>query len=163
VPRLGVRTDLPIGNVDRKVAEATLARFATNLDGTPAAPNVRTRRRAGFSKILEHAAAEGIIAASPLRTIRVRKAQRATTRISQSCVGDPSLIPAALAHVRAMGNRGPTFAAFLATVFYSGARPSEVAALRLEHSAEMCPRVYFHHIMGDEPRWNGAIEDAMPV
>ena len=127
------RASLPVGRVDRKTAEATLARFATNLDATPAAANVRTRRRAGFSKILEHAAAEGHIPASPLRTIKVRKAQQATERVSRSVVGDPSLIPAALAHIRGMGKRGALFAAFLAVVFYSGARPGEVAALCLEH------------------------------
>jgi len=223
--------------------------------------------------------------------------EKLTERVSLSRVGDPSLIPAALAFIRAMGKRGPLFAAFLAVVFYSGARPSEVAALclrhctlpetgwgvlvltksaaaagaawtdsgavrddrglklraagderrvpippvlvavlrahvvakhirggllfttgtgamlseaevgefwhagraaampdaapealarvydlrhaaasvwlrtvpvgvvaeRLGHSAEMCLRVHFHHIMGDEPRWNDAIEAAMPV
>lgn len=127
------KTSLPVGKVDRKTAEVVLARFATNLDGTPAAPNVRTRRRAGFSKILEHAAAEGHIAASPLRTIKVKKAQRATERITQSSIGDPELIPAALRQVRGMGERGPVYAAFLSVVFYSGARPSEVAALRVQN------------------------------
>jgi len=127
------RASLPVGRVDRKTAETVLARFAMNLDGTAASPNMRTRRRSGFSKILEHAAAEGHIPASPLRTIKVRKAQQATERVSRSVVGDPTLIPAALAHIRTIGKRGALFAAFLATVFYSGARPSEVAALRLEH------------------------------
>jgi len=127
------KVSLQVGKLDRKTAEAALARFATNLDGTPAAATVRTHRRAGLSKILEHAAADGYTAGSVLRTIKVRKAQRPTEQISQSVVGDPSLIPAALAHVRGMGKRGPKFAAFLSTVFYAGARPSEVAALRLEH------------------------------
>lgn len=41
--------------------------------------------------------------------------------------------------------------------------PVGVVAERLGHTAEMCLRIYAHHISGDEPRWNAAIEDAMPV
>jgi len=33
----------------------------------------------------------------------------------------------------------------------------------LGNSAALCLAVYAHHITGGEPRWNGAIEDAMPV
>lgn len=41
--------------------------------------------------------------------------------------------------------------------------PVGVVAERLGHSPEMCLRVYCHLLSGDEPRWNAAIEGAMPV
>jgi integrase len=67
----------------------------------------------------------------------------------------PDAAPEALARVYDL--RHAAASVWLRTV------PVGVVAERLDHSAALCLAVYAHHIMGDEPRWNGAIEDAMPV
>jgi len=67
----------------------------------------------------------------------------------------PDAAPEALARVYDL--RHAAASVWLRTV------PVGVVAERLGHSAEMCLRVYADHIMGDEPRWNDAIEAAMPV
>ena len=66
----------------------------------------------------------------------------------------PDAAPEALARVYDL--RHAAASVWLRTV------PVGVVAER-RHSAEMCLRVHFHHIRGDEPRWNDAIEAAMPV
>lgn len=127
------RNSIRVGDIDMDICETVLDRLSTNVDGSLAGPNTRTRRRNGLSKLLERSVVDRHISSSPLRSIKTKAAQTETETISETSVASVALVPAALRAIAAKGARGFVFAAALAVVFYAGARPAEAVALRLEH------------------------------
>lgn len=116
-----------LANADR-VREALNA-CATKLDGTPAAATTVARKRAVFYNALGYAVERQRLAANPIDTINWRSPEVAEA-IDRRVVANPSQVASIFEALRSMGDRGTRLLGFYACIYYTGARPSEVAYLK---------------------------------
>jgi len=118
------RASLPVSQLsDPGVIRAALDGLCTRLDGSRAAANTVSRKRAAFHGALSHAVELGLLAANPISGVRWR-APRATV-----AVASPAQVRAILAQVICIG---PELAAFFGCLYYAALRPEEAVALRRE-------------------------------
>jgi len=96
------------------------------LDGSPAAANTITRKRAVFRNALGYAVERGLLPANPAGTVQWR-APKATAALSPQTVASPAQVQAILAQVAVMR---PDLVAFFACLYYAALRPEEALALR---------------------------------
>ncbi len=121
------RASLPVGQLnDPRIIRAALAGLCTLLDGSPAAANTITRKRAVFHGALGYAVGLGLLAANPADRVQWR-APTAAVAINPSTVASPTQIRAILAQVVFVR---PDLVAFFGCRDYAALRPEEAVALR---------------------------------
>jgi len=121
------RASLPVIRLsDPRVIRAALDGLCTRLDGSPAAANTITRKRAVFYGALGYAVELGLLAANPVSIVRWR-APRAATALSPATVASPAQVRVILAEIARIR---PELAAFFGCLYYAALRPEEAVALR---------------------------------
>ncbi|HYB49042.1 MAG TPA: hypothetical protein VED20_17080 [Streptosporangiaceae bacterium] len=121
------RASLPVGQLsDPRVIRAALDGLCTRLDGSPAAANTITRKRAVLYGVPGYAVGLGLLPANPLNMVRWR-APKAAVAVTSASVASPAQVRAILA--QAAGIR-PELAAFFGCLYYAALRPEEAVALR---------------------------------
>jgi integrase len=118
---------LPISQLtDPRIIRAALDALCTRLDGTPAAANTISGKRAVFHGALGYAVEPGLLPTNPIHKISWR-APRATAAIHPAMVASPAQVLAILAQVC---RTRPELAAFFGCLYYAALRPEEAVALR---------------------------------
>ena len=121
------RASLPVRQLgDPRVIRAVLDGLCTRLDGSPAAANTITRKRAVFHGTLGYAVELGLLPANPIGLVRWR-APRAAAAVSPATVASPAQVRAILAQVARIK---PELAAFFGCLYYAASRPEEAVTLR---------------------------------
>ena len=124
------RKSLPVSHLsDPQVIRAALDGLCLRLDGTPAAANTITRKRAVFHNALGYAVELGLLPANPAGKVQWH-APKAAAAVSPQTVASPAQVQAVLAQVAALR---PELAAFFACLYYAALRPEEAVALRQSH------------------------------
>ena len=100
--------------------------LCTRLDGSPAAANTITRKRAVFHGALGYAVELGLLPANPIGLVRWR-APRAAAAVSPATVASPAQVPAILTQAARVK---PELAAFFGCLYYAALRPEEAVTLR---------------------------------
>jgi integrase len=120
-----------------------LQRCATKrLDGKPFAPTVARKTRSVLSNVLDYAVEEGFLDANPLTGLKWTAMPKGKRKIDKRAVPNPIQARTLLAAVGEVQRSGPRLIAFFATMYYSGLRPEEAAALNKRNLAI------------PEPNWN---------
>jgi integrase len=121
------RASLPVSWLsDPHIVRAALDGLCTRLDGSPAAANTITRKRAVFHGALGYAVELGLLPANPIGLVRWR-APRSAVAVSPATVPSPAQVRAILAQVTRIR---PELAAFFGCLYYAALRPEEAVALR---------------------------------
>ena len=121
------RASLPVSQLgDPRVIRAALDGLCTRLDGSRAAANTITRKRAVIHGALGCAVELGLLPASPIGLVRWR-APRAAVAVSPATVASPAQVRAILAEVCRIR---PELAAFFGCLYYAALRPEEAVTLR---------------------------------
>jgi integrase len=124
------RHSLPVSCLsDPAVVRAALDGLCQRLDGTPAAANTITRKRAVFHNALGYAVERGLLPANPAGTVPWH-APRAAAAVSPQAVASPAQVQAILAQVALIRR---DLVAFFACLYYAALRPEEAVALRAGH------------------------------
>jgi integrase len=109
------------------VLRAALDALTLRLDGSRAAANTITRKRAVFHGALGYAVEAGLLDSNPADSIRWQVPKAATT-VDPKVVASPAQAEALLA---AVARIRPALAAFFGCLYYGALRPEEAIALRL--------------------------------
>jgi len=121
------RASLPVSQLsDPHIIRAALDGLCTRLDGSPAAANTITRKRAVFHGALGYAVELGLLPANPAGLVRWR-APKAVAAVGPATVASPAQVRAILAEVSRIR---PELAAFFGCLYYAALRPEEAVALR---------------------------------
>jgi integrase len=96
------------------------------LDGSPAAANTITRKRAAFHNALGYAVELGLLPANPIGRVQWHAARAAAT-VNPGTVASLAQIRAILAQVACTR---PELAAFFGCLYYAALRPEEAVPLR---------------------------------
>ena len=121
------RASLPVSRLsDPRIIRAALDGLCTRLDGSPAAANTITRKRAAFYGALGYAAELGLLPANPLGLVRWH-APMAAVAVSPATVPGPAQVRAILAQV---ARNRPELAAFFGCLYYAALRPEEAVIVR---------------------------------
>ena len=124
------RNSLPVSCLsDPQVIRAALDGLCVRLDGSPAAANTITRKRAVFHNALGYAVELGLLPANPASTVQWH-APKAAVAVSPPTVASPAQVQAILTQVALMR---PDLVAFFACLYYAALRPEEALALRQSH------------------------------
>jgi integrase len=122
--------------VDELTKAATVRRAldacATKLDGKPAAATTVARKRAVFYNAVRYAVECEHLSANPIDKIDW-SAPGVAVAIDRRTVANPKQVEKLLDAVRSFGKPGLRLLAFYACIYYTGARPSEVAYLKREN------------------------------
>jgi hypothetical protein len=114
------RTSLPVSQLsDPRVIRTALDGLRTRLDGSPAAANTVTRKRAVFHGALSHAVELGLLPANPIGRVQWH-APRAAVAVNPGTVASPAQVQAILAEVSGIR---PELTAFFGCLYYAGLRP----------------------------------------
>jgi hypothetical protein len=120
------RNSLPVSCLsDPQVIRAALDGLCMRLDGSPAAANIITRKRAVFHNALSYAVELGLLPANPAGTVQWH-APKAAVAVSPQTVASPAQVQAILAQVAA--SPGCTRPAAPASAVVCHARPARPAA-----------------------------------
>ncbi len=109
-----------------QVIRAALDGLCTRLDGSPAAANTISRKRAVFHGALGYAVELGLLPANPMGKVRWH-APKAAVTLNPATVASPAQVRAILAQVSRIR---PELAAFFGCLYYAALRPEEAVALR---------------------------------
>jgi integrase len=121
------QTSLPLSQLsDPQDIRAALDGLCTRLDGSPAAANTISRKRAVFHGALGYAVELGLLPANPIGKVQWH-APRAAVAISPATVASPAHVRVILAQVNRIR---PELAAFFGCLYYAARRPEEAVALR---------------------------------
>ena len=112
---------------DPIVLRAALDALTLRLDGSRAAANTITRKRAVFHGVLGYAVEAGLLDSNQADSIRWQ-VPRAATTVDPTVVASPAQAEALLA---AVARIRPALAAFFGCLYYGALRPEEAIALRL--------------------------------
>ena len=124
------RASLPVSQLgDPRVIRAALDGLCTRLDGSPAAANTITRKRAVFHGALGYAVELGLLPANPICLVRWR-APRAAAAVSPATVASPAQVRAILTQVSRIR---PELAAFFGCLYCAALRPEEAVTLRRDN------------------------------
>lgn len=107
--------------------------LTVNLDGSTAAATVINRKRAVVHNLLVYAVEREMLGANPLTNLRWKRPKRVEQvdpRVVINPVQARELLTAVSYVGRRNADRGPHLVAFFAAIYYSAARPAEVANLR---------------------------------
>ena len=110
------RASLPVSQLgDPRVIRAVLDGLCTRLDGSPAAANTITRKRAVFHGALGYAVELRLLPANPIGLVRWR-APRAAAAVSPATVASPAQVRAILTQVSRIK---PELTAFFGCLYYA--------------------------------------------
>ena len=122
------QASLPVARLaDPLVLRAALDALTLRLDGSRAAANTITRKRAVFHGALGYAVEAGLLESNPADSISWQ-APKAATTVDPKVVASPAQAEALLAAVVRIR---PALAAFFGCLYYGALRPEEAIALRL--------------------------------
>ena len=120
------RASLPVSRLsDPRIIRAALDGLCTRLDGSPAAANTITRKRAAFYGALGYAVELGLLPANPLGLVRWH-APVVATAVNPATVASPAQVRTILAQVARLR---PELVAFFGCLYYAALRPEEAVAL----------------------------------
>ena len=108
------------------VETRVLASAGMKLDGTALSASKQGQRRRYLSKLLGYAVAKDLLPANPVSRVKRQTARKASTAVSKREISSPELARTIIGAVADSMHRD-----FVKTVYLAGARPSEVAALRV--------------------------------
>jgi integrase len=121
------RASLPVQSLaDPQTTRRALDALALRLDGTRAAPDTISRKRAAFHGALGYAVELGLLTVNPLTQL-CWGTPHADTATSPLTVASPDQVRAILAQVAAVR---PELTAFFGCLYYAALRPEEAVALR---------------------------------
>jgi hypothetical protein len=121
------RASLPVGQLnDPQVIRAALDGLCVRLDGSPAAANTITRKRAVFHGAIGYAVELELLPANPADRVQWRT-PRAAVALNPATVASPAQVRAILAQVVCVR---PDLVAFFGCLYYAALRPEEAVALR---------------------------------
>jgi integrase len=121
------QASLPIARLsDLLVLRAALDALTLRLDGSRAAANTITRKRAVFHGALGYAVEAGLLDSNPTDSI-TWQAPKAATTVDPKVVASPAQAKALLA---AVARIRPDLTAFFGCLYYGALRPEEAIALR---------------------------------
>ncbi|MDT0342817.1 tyrosine-type recombinase/integrase [Streptomyces litchfieldiae] len=107
-----------------------LAAIALKLDGTPVAASTVKRVRRILNVALEHAVRRRVLLSNPLPKGR-GTSPKTSTAVDKRCLINPHQAARLLGRIRRRPRGGERLHAFFATLYYAGARPEEVVAIRV--------------------------------
>ncbi|NGN63888.1 tyrosine-type recombinase/integrase [Streptomyces sp. A7024] len=126
------RNSLPMSAwEDPQRVEDVLHAVSTKLDDTAAAASTTKRNRRILNMAMEYAVKRRILRANPLPKGRGAM-PRTSFAVDKRSLVNPTQAAALLGWVWRRPRGGPRLHAFLATIYYAGARPEEVVAMRVE-------------------------------
>ncbi|RPE39687.1 phage integrase family protein [Streptomyces sp. Ag109_O5-1] len=115
---------------DPAKVDDVLTAMETRLDGKAVAASSRRRHRNVLSGIFDHAIKRGVLKTDPIpRGMRDRI--KTSSTLDKRRLLNPEQAQALLAWVHGQPRTGEILHAFFATMYYAGARPEEVTALRV--------------------------------
>jgi integrase len=114
---------------DPRVVRAALDALTLRLDGTRAAANTVSRKRAVFYNALGYAVELGLLPVNPIDQVQWRTPAAACT-VNPQTVASPVQVRAILSQVTRIR---PELTAFFGCLYYAALRPEEAVALRREH------------------------------
>jgi integrase len=121
------QASLPVARLtDPMVLRAALDALTLRLDGSRAAANTITRKRAVFHGALGYAVEAGLLSSNPADSISWQVPKAATT-VDPRAVASPAQAESLLA---AVAQIRPALAAFFGCLYYGALRPEEAIALR---------------------------------
>jgi integrase len=121
------QASLPVTRLaDPMVLRAALDALTLRLDGSRAAANTITRKRAIFHGALGYAVEAGLLTSNPADSI-TWQAPKAATTVDPKVVASPAQAEALLATVARIR---PDLTAFFGCLYYAALRPEEAIALR---------------------------------
>jgi len=121
------RASLPVSQLsDPHIIRAALDGLCTRLDGSPAAANTITRKRAVFHAALGYAVELGLLPGNPIGLVHWH-APRAAVAVDPATVANPAQVRAILAQATRIR---PELTAFFGCLYYAALRPEEAVALR---------------------------------
>ncbi|BCJ27961.1 tyrosine-type recombinase/integrase [Actinocatenispora sera] len=124
------RASLPLDALaNAATARRALDACAVRLDGKAAAATTVARKRAVFYNALGYAVEREQLSANPIDKIDW-KAPQVASAVDRRTVANPDQVAKILDGVRSLGKPGLRLLAFYACIYYTGARPSEVAYLK---------------------------------
>lgn len=124
------RNSLPVSQLnDPQVIRAALDALCVRLDGSRAAANTITRKRAVFHNALGYAVELGLLPANPADKVQGQLATAANA-VSPQAVANPAQVQAILAQVACAR---PELTAFFGCLYYAALRPEEAVALCRDH------------------------------
>ena len=122
------QASLPVGCLSEPaVLRAALEALTLRLDGTRAAANTITRKRAVLHGALGYAAETGLLADNPLDSFGWQVPQ-SSAALNPAVVASPVQVDALL---DAVARNQPELTAFFGCLYYAALRPEEAVALRL--------------------------------
>jgi len=112
--------------------DGILPGITVNLDGSPAKPSTLAKRRSTLSALLGDAYTDGLIPANPLSGMRrTSRASSETGEVDSRSIPTPAEFRLFIMAMAAGAPAGRRHVAYLAATLYTGARPGELAALRV--------------------------------
>jgi integrase len=124
------KASLPMSEVAQPtVVRKALEACALRLDRRPSSATVVRRKRAVFYNALAYAVECDLLDSNPIDRIRWKAPEVAET-VDRRVVANPQQVAILIEAVGALGRRGGRLAAFFATLYYAGMRPSEAADVR---------------------------------
>jgi hypothetical protein len=112
---------MPTSPLAHGIIRAALDGLRTRLDGTPAAPNTISRKRAVFHGALSYATELKLLPANPLHQVRWRVPKTAAA-IHPATVATPTQVAAILNQI---SRTRPELTAFFGCLYYAARRPKK--------------------------------------
>jgi hypothetical protein len=124
------RNSLPIWRLSEpRIIRAALDGLCVRLDGSPAAANTVSRKRAVFHNALGYAVELGLLPVNPISRVQWH-APAAAVAINPGTVASPAQVRAILAQATRIR---PELAAFFGCLYYAALRPEEAVALHRDN------------------------------
>jgi hypothetical protein len=129
-----------------------LERISRRQDGTAAAANTASRKRAVLNNLMQYAVETEALPVNPLRTIKWTR-PRALKSIDPRSVVNSDQARRLLAAVGEQGQRGERMVAFFGCMYYAALRPEGAVELRPENLASLPDHGWGELVLtGAEPR-----------
>ncbi|WAL76381.1 site-specific integrase [Kitasatospora sp. YST-16] len=126
------KNSLPVSAFEEpKTVRRLLDALAVKLDGKPAAPTVRLRKRRILNHIFGYAVEEGLLVANPLPLVQWQPPE-VEEAVDPGVVVNPEQAASLLEAVGRQGRRGAHLVGFFACIYYAWMRPAEVVNLKIQ-------------------------------
>lgn len=116
---------------DESIVEALLRAAGTKLDGTPAAASSVRRNKRVLNVLIEHAIKRKVLRENLLPKGKGAAAAKTSSAVDKRSLLNRGQAAELLAWIYARPRGGRRLHAFFATMYYAGARPEEVVALKV--------------------------------
>jgi integrase len=131
---------------------ALLDRISRKQDGTAAAANTTTRKRAVLNNLMQYAVETDVLPANPLKAVKWARPRMLKT-VDPRTVVNSNQARRLLAAVGQQDQRGERMVAFFGCIYYAALRPEEVVDLRLDNLVSLPDQGWGELILtNSEPR-----------